>query len=90
MTQAEIDLPPALKKVLLEEHELLSQEARLPAPPHYPCIADILAQYVDFSTGQDYNSQAPEACILHLRHGYAYRSVSSDACFAPTPYSVLF
>lgn len=63
--QADLDLPMSLKQVLFEEHSTLRQEDRLPAPPHHPTVADILARYTEYSSNREPDSYASEVhCVL--------------------------
>lgn len=64
--QIDVDLPLSLKRVLLEEHNTLSQEDRLPHAPHHPSVADILSLYTEYSRSKEADSYASEVSFWLL------------------------
>ncbi len=66
--QMEFELPLRLKQVLLGEYESIFRHDQLPGLPHKPCVADILAQYVDQSNseGLDFEQEVRSATSTGL------------------------
>ncbi|KAL6757250.1 MRG-domain-containing protein [Haematococcus lacustris] len=43
----DLDIPPLLKKLLVEDYDCVSQQGRLLPLPRCPCVADVLRRYVE-------------------------------------------
>ena len=69
--QVELDLPPPLKLVLLNDHDAITQQGKLPPAPRDPCVDQVLSQYLAQCSGSADQQHEVRSTGLHVSHQHA-------------------
>ena len=67
-SQVELDLPPPLKLVLLNDHDAVTQQGKLAPAPREPCVDQVLSQYLAQCSGSADQQHEVRSTGLHVSH----------------------